>query len=37
MLVEETDEVAAALAHAGLEVSERRVEGNWAALLLRAG
>ena len=36
MLVEETDEVAAALAPAGLEHVETRVEGDWAALLLRA-
>ena len=36
MLVEETDEVSAALASAGLEVAERRVEGDWAALLLRS-
>ena len=36
MLVEETDEVSAALASAGLEVDERRVECDWAAMLLRA-
>ncbi|CAN5494136.1 hypothetical protein BH20ACT15_BH20ACT15_12190 [soil metagenome] len=37
MLEEETDGVADAFAASGLAVSERRVEGEWAALLLRAG
>lgn len=37
MLVEEADEIAEALAPAGLEVRDRRVDGNWAAFLFRAG
>jgi len=37
MLEEETDGVAEAFAASGLAVVERRVEGEWAALLLRAG
>ena len=36
MLEEETDGVADAFAASGLAVAERRVEGEWAALLLRA-
>ena len=35
MLATETDEVAAELGAAGLALGERRVEGEWAALLLR--
>jgi ribosomal protein L11 methyltransferase len=35
MLVEETDEVAAALAPTGLKHVDTRVQGDWAALLLR--
>jgi ribosomal protein L11 methyltransferase len=37
MLEEETDGVAEAFAASGLTVAERRVEGEWAALMLRAG
>ena len=37
MLVEEADGVAAEFADVGLSVVERRDEGDWAALLLRAG
>jgi ribosomal protein L11 methyltransferase len=36
MLVEETDEVAGALAPTGLKHVDTRVEGDWAALLLRS-
>ena len=35
MLEEETDGVAEAFAAGGLAVAERRIEGEWAALLLR--
>jgi ribosomal protein L11 methylase PrmA len=36
MLTSEADGVAAAFAEAGLVPAERRAEGDWAALLLRA-
>jgi ribosomal protein L11 methyltransferase len=37
MLTEECDGVAGAFAAAGLREAERRVEGDWSALLLRSG
>ncbi len=37
MLESEVDEVVAAFAPAGLSESERRTEGDWGGLLLRAG
>jgi ribosomal protein L11 methyltransferase len=37
MLVEQADSVAKAFAACGLELAERRDEGDWAALRLRAG
>ena len=37
MLTEEVDSVAAAFADSGLSEEERRAEGDWSALRLRAG